>query len=146
MYLVLGDMKELGPRSAELHAECGQYARTAGVTRLYGLGEFSRHAVQAFGAEGAHYATPEELLHVLTAKSLTSTAPEIHLDCETTQFRYIIDRLEPYFTNLKPSTIDKAGIFYSKKNTRINKQNLYSNKIQNPKNQHNIDDILKELQ
>lgn len=90
--------------------------------------------------------TPEELLHVLTAKSLTSTAPEIHLDCETTQFRYIIDRLEPYFTNLKPSTIDKAGIFYSKKNTRINKQNLYSNKIASPKNQPIIDDILKELQ
>lgn len=67
VYLVLGDMKELGPRSAELHAECGQYARTAGVTRLYGLGEFSRHAVQAFGAEGAHYATPEELLQQLGA-------------------------------------------------------------------------------
>ena len=65
--LVLGDMKELGPQSADLHADCGRYARAAGVTRLYGLGEFSRHAVQAFGAEGGHYATPESLLQQLRA-------------------------------------------------------------------------------
>lgn len=65
--LVLGDMKELGPHSTELHADCGRYARTAGVVRLYGLGEFSRHAVQAFGPPGVHCATPEILLQQLQA-------------------------------------------------------------------------------
>ena len=37
-WLVLGDMGELGVSAAELHAAAGRQARTAGVTRLYGLG------------------------------------------------------------------------------------------------------------
>lgn len=50
--LVLGDMAELGNESSAIHAEIGQYARTAGVTSMITLGEGSRHAAEAFG-EGA---------------------------------------------------------------------------------------------
>lgn len=60
--LVLGDMGELGPGAAELHAEIGARAKAAGIHRLLALGELSVHAAQAFGAGGMHFERIEELL------------------------------------------------------------------------------------
>lgn len=60
--LVLGDMGELGPQAAALHAEVGAYARISGIDRLLTLGELSAQAAQAFGAGGRHYPRIEELL------------------------------------------------------------------------------------
>ena len=51
--LVMGDMGELGPGSAELHAEVGVFAREAGIDALLALGNDSREAARAFG-ENAH--------------------------------------------------------------------------------------------
>ena len=51
-WLVLGDMRELGPDEVALHAEAGRRARAAGIARLLALGPLSAHAAQAFG-EGA---------------------------------------------------------------------------------------------
>jgi UDP-N-acetylmuramoyl-tripeptide--D-alanyl-D-alanine ligase len=48
-WLVLGDMKELGPGSARLHGECGRAARDAGVERLLCVGKEARAAARAFG-------------------------------------------------------------------------------------------------
>jgi UDP-N-acetylmuramoyl-tripeptide--D-alanyl-D-alanine ligase len=55
-WLVLGDMKELGPEAEALHARIGEHARRAGVRRLYAVGTLSRAAVQAFGADARHFA------------------------------------------------------------------------------------------
>jgi UDP-N-acetylmuramoyl-tripeptide--D-alanyl-D-alanine ligase len=68
-WLVLGDMRELGPEGAALHAAAGTRARQAGIARLYALGELSAHAARAFG-EGArvfdsHAALVEALQHDL---------------------------------------------------------------------------------
>jgi UDP-N-acetylmuramoyl-tripeptide--D-alanyl-D-alanine ligase len=52
-WLVLGDMRELGEASPELHAAAGRYAREHGVARLYALGPESAAAVAAFGAGAA---------------------------------------------------------------------------------------------
>jgi UDP-N-acetylmuramoyl-tripeptide--D-alanyl-D-alanine ligase len=54
-WLVLGDMRELGPAADELHARSGRAARAAGFERLYALGEHSRAAVAAFGTAGVHF-------------------------------------------------------------------------------------------
>ncbi|HRZ53487.1 MAG TPA: Mur ligase family protein, partial [Candidatus Contendobacter sp.] len=54
-WLVLGDMRELGPAADELHARSGSEARGAGFERLYALGEHSRAAVAAFGTGGLHF-------------------------------------------------------------------------------------------
>ncbi len=54
-WLVLGDMRELGPGAAALHAEVGARARAAGVAQVFTVGELSRHAAQAFGAGGEHF-------------------------------------------------------------------------------------------
>ncbi|MEZ5543689.1 MAG: UDP-N-acetylmuramoyl-tripeptide--D-alanyl-D-alanine ligase [Lysobacteraceae bacterium] len=63
--LVLGDMRELGPEAAELHAHIGQRAREAGIARLFAVGELSRFAAQAFGSEALHFADQTSLSQAL---------------------------------------------------------------------------------
>jgi UDP-N-acetylmuramoyl-tripeptide--D-alanyl-D-alanine ligase len=68
--LVLGDMGEVGEHGAEFHREVGAYARTKGVTKLLALGDATRHAVEAFGEGAQHFATLEELVAKLEAKTV----------------------------------------------------------------------------
>ena len=66
-WLVLGDMRELGPVASELHAQSGQEARTTGFERLYALGEHSRAAAAAFGEDGRHFTDLEALVDALSS-------------------------------------------------------------------------------
>jgi UDP-N-acetylmuramoyl-tripeptide--D-alanyl-D-alanine ligase len=63
--LVLGDMGELGDNAAAFHAEIGALARTAGIDKLYALGELSREAVREFGSEAQHFDSVEDLKKAL---------------------------------------------------------------------------------
>ena len=60
-WLVLGEMAELGDETVPSHAGVGDYARRAGITRLFALGAAARHAVDAFGARASWYADAAEL-------------------------------------------------------------------------------------
>ena len=60
--LVLGAMKELGPQSATLHRQVGEYARQAGLDALWGVGEELRDTVQGFGEGGRHFAERESAM------------------------------------------------------------------------------------
>jgi len=64
-WLVLGDMRELGPDAEALHAQAGQRARQAGLKRLYTLGALSAAASAAFGDGGRHFATHDALAQAL---------------------------------------------------------------------------------
>lgn len=61
-WLVLGDMKELGDSSNELHAEVGRYAKQAGVQRLLAIGPSSHFAVEAFGRGAQWFADIDALI------------------------------------------------------------------------------------
>jgi len=71
--LVLGDMGELGPDGAGLHAEMGAEARNAGIERLFALGELSAEAVRAFGAGGRHFTEVDALCGELGAMLTVGT-------------------------------------------------------------------------
>ncbi|MEO7728643.1 MAG: UDP-N-acetylmuramoyl-tripeptide--D-alanyl-D-alanine ligase [Burkholderiales bacterium] len=60
--LVLGDMGELGTDAMAMHAQIGDFARAAGIERLFTLGEMSAHMTQAFGAGARHFERIEDLL------------------------------------------------------------------------------------
>jgi len=66
-WLVLGEMRELGDSSDELHAEVGRYARQSGVTRVFAIGAGSRFAVQAFGADAQWFADIDALIAAVSA-------------------------------------------------------------------------------
>lgn len=89
--------------------------------------------------------TIDDLLSVLTCKDLKLGAPPIHLGCETTQFSYIISKLEQHFSNFNPTTIEQSNLFFSKKGTVLKRNNLYKNKNNFPKEQGNIDEIIRQL-
>lgn len=68
--LVLGDMGEVGEHGIEFHREVGSYASSRKIGRLYGIGEATRHAVEAFGAGGRHFDSVEKLVSSIEAKSI----------------------------------------------------------------------------
>lgn len=57
--LVLGAMRELGEEEEKLHREIGDYARSAGLDGLVGVGPELEPTVQAFGAGARHFDTRE---------------------------------------------------------------------------------------
>ena len=66
-WLALGDMGEVGDHGPAFHRELGEYARAAGVDRVFATGELAVHAVAAFGPGGAHFASIEALISALRA-------------------------------------------------------------------------------
>jgi UDP-N-acetylmuramoyl-tripeptide--D-alanyl-D-alanine ligase len=61
VWLVLGDMAELGTHSADSHAALGRYARECRVARLFALGPESTRAVETFGSGGEWFADVDSL-------------------------------------------------------------------------------------
>ena len=64
-WLVLGDMRELGPDGEALHAQAGRRARDAGLKRLYTLGPLSAAASAAFGDGSRHFQDHDSLAAAL---------------------------------------------------------------------------------
>ncbi len=74
-WLVLGDMRELGPAERTLHAEVGDYARARGVERLFATGSLAEAAVIAFGPGGVAFPDRAALAAALAA----GIGPGIHV-------------------------------------------------------------------
>jgi len=61
-WLVLGDMGELGDEGKNIHFDMGVHAKKAGVNTLLAVGDASRYAVEAFGAEAMFFETKDDLV------------------------------------------------------------------------------------
>lgn len=71
--LVLGDMGELGPDAKNMHAEIGAYAKAAGLTTLYCLGDLSAETVRNFGQGAEHFSSPEAVAQAVMPVLETGT-------------------------------------------------------------------------
>jgi len=67
-WLVLGDMKELGPEAARLHTDIGALAKARGIARLYSVGPLAQAASAAFGAGARHFSDQSALIEALRAE------------------------------------------------------------------------------
>ncbi len=91
------------------------------------------------------FTSPEQLVQLLTSKDFTKEKIKIYIGCETTQFRYIIDKMKPHFNNFTLISIERSNKFFTLNNIPFTAQNLYSNKIENPKEKESIDKIFQQL-
>lgn len=66
--LVLGAMRELGDDSSALHRDIGDYARSAGIDRLWGVGPELAVCVDAFGERGRHFEDRAAVLPALAGE------------------------------------------------------------------------------
>ncbi|MBD8525453.1 UDP-N-acetylmuramoyl-tripeptide--D-alanyl-D-alanine ligase [Pseudomarimonas arenosa] len=64
-WLVLGDMRELGPDSRELHRGVGERAKRAGIEHLWVVGDDMLAAAEAFGQGARHFAEQAVLIETL---------------------------------------------------------------------------------
>ncbi len=64
-WLVLGDMLELGKDAVQLHRECGEQARAAGIERLFAVGPLASESAAAFGLGGHAFADQDPLIEAL---------------------------------------------------------------------------------
>jgi UDP-N-acetylmuramoyl-tripeptide--D-alanyl-D-alanine ligase len=61
VWVVLGDMAELGPEAEALHLEAGKLLSRLGVERLFGIGPLAGHACDGFGVNASRHASLDEL-------------------------------------------------------------------------------------
>ena len=91
--LVLGDMGELGSRSAEFHRDIGAYARDHNISSLLAIGDASRETVAAFGTAGAHASSLDDLLHMVRAAA-TSRSTVLVKGSRFMQMERVVQALE----------------------------------------------------
>lgn len=70
--LALGDMGELGEWAEQGHREVGSYAKGK-VDTLFAVGPLMKHAVDAFGVGGRHFADQQSLIDALSLEQGSAT-------------------------------------------------------------------------
>lgn len=77
-WLVLGDMRELGPEGARLHAEVGERAREVGLDMLWTVGSLAAEASRAFGSGARHFDQQPALIAALQAALDQQAGADLH--------------------------------------------------------------------
>lgn len=66
--LVLGDMGELGADAEAFHRGVGQQAHESGIDAVFATGDLTTLTIEAFGAQGRHFASKEALIAALCSE------------------------------------------------------------------------------
>lgn len=91
--LVLGDMGELGKSAADFHRCIGREARSAGLDKLFTLGELSAYATEEFGNGAQHFENIDELLKE-TEKLLAADVTLLVKGSRFMRMERVVQRLE----------------------------------------------------
>ncbi len=91
-WLVLGEMAELGAHTEASHTGIGDYARRAGVARLFAIGAAARHAVAAFGARGSWFDDAPRLADAVAA-GLDTGVTVLIKGSRVNRLERVVDRL-----------------------------------------------------
>jgi len=67
-WAVVGDMLELGAQAAAIHAAAGEDLRSAGIERVYCIGDLARHVAEGFGSGARWFESSDELVAALRAE------------------------------------------------------------------------------
>ena len=68
-WLALGDMGEVGDQGPAFHREVGEYARIAGLDRMYTAGVLAKGSATAFGRGAQHFEDVPELAAALVRET-----------------------------------------------------------------------------
>ena len=86
------------------------------------------------------------LVQLLLSNDIKPGNVQIHLDCDNKNFRYVIQKLAPYFNTLSFINIEHSKSFYSKKGTLLKANNFSKARSFDPKAKADIDSIFKQMQ
>jgi UDP-N-acetylmuramoyl-tripeptide--D-alanyl-D-alanine ligase len=103
-WLVLGDMAELGEFAPAAHTEIGEFARAAGIERLYATGTLMTRAVDSFGA-GAQWFPDAATLTATLTRALGGAGAEVRILVKGSRF----NRLERVADALSGSSSRAGG-------------------------------------
>lgn len=92
-WLVLGEMAELGRETEASHIGVGDYARRAGITRLFAMGDAARHAVAAFGASRAVWYDDASRLADAVAAGLDAGVTVLIKGSRVNRLERVVERL-----------------------------------------------------
>ncbi|MEL6869342.1 MAG: UDP-N-acetylmuramoyl-tripeptide--D-alanyl-D-alanine ligase [Pseudomonadota bacterium] len=74
VYMVIGDMGELGDDAIQMHADLGAQLRDIGVSQLFAFGPLAAHAAAAFGPQAMATQSLDELIAALQTSLNAGTA------------------------------------------------------------------------
>ncbi len=102
-WLVLGDMAELGAYALEEHERLGEFARAAGIERLYATGPLAARAAGAFGAGGESFADVPALAAALRA-AVDAAGAQVRLLVKGSRFNRLERVVEALSSDPSPAT------------------------------------------
>lgn len=91
-WLVLGEMAELGNQTEASHIGVGDYARRAGITRVFAMGEAARHAVAAYGTRANWYPDAASLAQAV-ATDIDAGVTVLIKGSRVNRLERVVDRL-----------------------------------------------------